>query len=148
MVIPAKAGISGSNDSRGGAETQRFWATQRREAALLPSAIDPLAVNPPRSQYSQMRTITINCEGTKSAAEIWQRYIDAAKPEGASLFGHNLDAFWDAVEHGGPGWPGEARLVFKSSSGLATIEVGGGLSLLDGLRRIANETTRTQIELA
>ncbi|WP_369405265.1 barstar family protein [Sphingomonas pruni] len=79
---------------------------------------------------------------------MWQRYIDAAKPAGAGLFGRNLDAFWDAIEHGGPGWPGEAKLVFRSSSRLAALEVGSGLSLLEGLRRIANEATQTQIELA
>jgi RNAse (barnase) inhibitor barstar len=95
-----------------------------------------------------MQTIVIDCDGAKSAAEVWQRYIDAAKPEGASLFGRNLDAFWDAIEHGGPGWPGEAKLVFRNSSRLATLEVGSGSSLLDGLRRIANEATQTRIELA
>jgi ribonuclease inhibitor len=95
-----------------------------------------------------MQTIVIDCDGAKSAAEFWQRYIDAAKPEGASLFGRNLDAFWDAIEHGGPGWPGEVKLVLRNSSELAALEVGSGLSLLDGLRRIANEATQTSIELA
>jgi len=95
-----------------------------------------------------MRTIVIDCDGAKSAADVWQRYIDAAKPDGAGLFGRNLDAFWDAIEHGGPGWPGEAKLVFRDSSRLATLEVGSGSSLLEGLRRIANEATQMRIELA
>jgi len=95
-----------------------------------------------------MQTIIIDCDGAKSAAEVWQRYIDAAKPEGAGLFGRNLDAFWDAIEHGGPGWPGETKLVFRNSSRLASLEIASGSSFLDGLRRIANEATQTQIELA
>jgi RNAse (barnase) inhibitor barstar len=95
-----------------------------------------------------MQTIVIDCDGAKSAAEVWQRYIDAAKPEGAGLFGRNLDAFWDAIEHGGPGWPGGSKLVFKDSSSLATLEIANGSSFLEGLRRIANEATQTRIELA
>lgn len=95
-----------------------------------------------------MRTIYIDCNGAKSTADFWQRYVDAIDPEDARFFGRNLDAFWDAVEGGGPGWPGEVKLVFMDSSGLAALHVGGGLSLLDGLRRIANDTTQMEIELA
>jgi ribonuclease inhibitor len=94
-----------------------------------------------------MHTIYIDCSGVKSAADFWQRYIDAAKPADADLFGRNLDAFWDAVEGGGPGWPGEARLVFTHSSDLETLRVGSGKPFLDGLRQIADEVTVTHIEL-
>lgn len=48
-----------------------------------------------------MRTIYIDREGAESADEVWQRYVDAVNPENAAVFGRNLDAFWDAVEHGG-----------------------------------------------
>ncbi|WP_414713012.1 barstar family protein [Sphingopyxis sp.] len=95
-----------------------------------------------------MRTILIDCEGVTSASDFWQRYIDAANPQGASLFGRNLDAFWDAIEHGGPGCPGKVRLVFANSAGLAAVGVVSGSPLLDGLRRIADEATRMEIELA
>lgn len=95
-----------------------------------------------------MRTIIVDCDGVKSAAELWERYIEAAKPEGASSFGRNLDAFWDAIEQGGPGWPGEVKLAFRNSRRLATLKVGSGPSLLEGLRQIANEATRVQIELS
>jgi len=63
-----------------------------------------------------MQTIYIDCAGVKSAADFWQRYIDTARPADADLFGRNLDAFWDAIEAAGPGWPGEVKLVFKHSS--------------------------------
>jgi len=95
-----------------------------------------------------MLTICIDCDGAVSAAEVWQRYVDAIAPEDARLFGRNLDAFWDAVEGGGPGWPGKVKLVFKDSAGLAAFQVASGLSMLEGLRRIANDATQTEIELA
>jgi hypothetical protein len=97
---------------------------------------------------TQMRTIYIDCSGAKSAAEVWQRYVDAIAPEDTSLFGRNLDAFWDAVEAGGPGWPGKVKLVFGGSAGLAALRLNSGLSFLDELRRIAAEATQTEIELA
>ncbi|WP_242919431.1 barstar family protein [Caulobacter sp. CCUG 60055] len=64
------------------------------------------------------------------------------------LFGRNLDAFWDAVEHQGPGWPGEVQLVFTNTAALAGLRTAGGGSLLDGLRRIAAEATRIAVRLA
>ena len=95
-----------------------------------------------------MRTIYIDCLGAKNEAQVWQRYIDAATPDGAVMFGRNLDAFWDAVECGGPGWPGDAELVFRHSATLAAIRIGNGASFLDALRQMAGEATRTKIELA
>lgn len=94
-----------------------------------------------------MRTVLVDCVGVNSAAELWQRYIDAANPEQAELFGRNLDAFWDAVEHGGPGWPGTAKLVFINSSELGRIRLKSGLSLLDGLSSLAKNASVTPIEL-
>jgi RNAse (barnase) inhibitor barstar len=94
-----------------------------------------------------MRTIHIDCSGVRSVDDLWQRYVDAAEPADAKGFGRNLDAFWDAIEGGGPGWPGEARLVFTHSSDLVALQTENGTLLLDALRRIANEATVTPIEL-
>ncbi len=95
-----------------------------------------------------MRTIYIDCFDTRSAAEFWQRYVDAVAPDDADLFGRNLDALWDAVEGGGPGWPGEVKLLFTNTAGLAAFHVGEGVSLLEGLRRIAADASHAEIELA
>lgn len=94
-----------------------------------------------------MKTIYIDCRGVTSAGELWGRYVDAAQPEGGDAFGRNLDAFWDAIEHGGPGWPGEARLVFTNSRDLAPLRLQGGSSFLDALRNIADEASQTRVEL-
>lgn len=93
-----------------------------------------------------MRTIHIDCAGVKSEGEVCQRYLDAAQPEGAGYFGCNLNAFWDAVEGGGPGWPGEAELVFTNSADL--FHLPNGRSFLKELRNIAKEATFTRVELA
>ncbi|NIJ64611.1 ribonuclease inhibitor [Sphingomonas leidyi] len=93
-----------------------------------------------------MRTIHIDCTGVTSPGAFWQRYLDAAAPEQADLFGCNLDAFWDAMEAGGPGWPGGARLVFTHSEALRPLKCRDGMSFLDALRRIATESTATRIE--
>ncbi len=95
-----------------------------------------------------MRTVYIECDGAKSAADVWQCYLDATQSDEAAMFGRNLDAFWDAIERGGPGWPGDAVLVFKGSSRLAEFDAGSGLNLLQALRWVADEATQTRIELA
>ncbi|ATQ42866.1 hypothetical protein CSW64_10805 [Caulobacter mirabilis] len=94
-----------------------------------------------------MREIIIDCAGVTSTEGFWQRYLDVAEPDGAALFGRNLDAFWDAIEHGGPGWPGEAVLVFRHSDQLAGLRTAGGGSLLDALGRIADRASRVSIRL-
>jgi RNAse (barnase) inhibitor barstar len=96
-----------------------------------------------------MHEIIIDCTGVASTDELWERYLDAAKPEHASMFGRNLDAFWDAIEGGGPGWPGEVNLTFKNSGQLAALRIRDGSgSFLDALRRIARDATALRITLA
>ena len=95
-----------------------------------------------------MRKIRIDCAGVKSEAEVWQRYLDAAaNPEGSQHFGRNLNAFWDAIQRGGPGWPGEADLTFTNTAELASLKLADGASFLEELRKIANDSTNTRIEL-
>jgi RNAse (barnase) inhibitor barstar len=94
-----------------------------------------------------MRTIIIDCAGTASQGELWRRYLEAAAPEDADRFGCNLHAFWDAVEAGGPGWPGEVALAFIHTEALRALRLADGSSFLDQLRRIAREATATRITL-
>ncbi|MDQ0250946.1 ribonuclease inhibitor [Sphingomonas kyeonggiensis] len=94
-----------------------------------------------------MQEVVIDCSGIGSTEEFWQRYLDAAKPEGAAMFGRNLDAFWDAIESGGPGWPGEVSLVFRHSAQLSGLRTSGGdASFLDALKTIADEATVVSVK--
>ncbi len=62
------------------------------------------------------------------------------------MFGRNLDAFWDAVEAGGPGCPGKVKLVFKYANHLEPLRTrDGGHSFLDMLKDIAREATVVNI---
>ncbi len=91
--------------------------------------------------------IEIDCTGVKTPDDFWQRYLDAAKPEGAQMFGRNLAAFWDAIEGGGPGWPGEVTLIFNHSRELLPLKTGSGEgSFLDALKHIAQRATVVRIE--
>jgi len=75
--------------------------------------------------------ITVDCDGVASEAEFWDRYVRATDPSGAGLFGRNLDAFWDAVDGGGPGWPGDVALVFKNVASVAVFREGRFLAALE-----------------
>jgi len=94
-----------------------------------------------------MRTITIDCAGVRTPDELWQRYLDAAQPDEAQLFGCNLDAFWDAIEAAGPGWPGNVDLVFVHSDALENLRTANGGSFRAALEKIAVEATRLRIRL-
>ena len=90
-----------------------------------------------------MQTFIIDCRGIKTEDEFWQRYIDVTNPEGRRYFGRNLDAFWDAVEGGGPGWPGECELTFTNVDALRAL----GRPFLKEFENIARDATQTKIEL-
>ena len=93
------------------------------------------------------RTVVIDCSAVTSAPEFWQLYLDIAKPRDATIFGRNLDAFWDAIQSEGPGWPGHVELAFSNSSELAAIHLANGDSLLDELKKIADQATQIPIVL-
>ncbi|MGH6615761.1 barstar family protein [Sphingomonas sp.] len=96
-----------------------------------------------------MKEVIVDCSGIISSDELWQRYIDAAQPENASMFGRNLDAFGDAVEGRGPGWPGEIMLTFKHSEQLRPLRMrGGNGSFLDALKGIADRSSVVKIDFA
>jgi RNAse (barnase) inhibitor barstar len=96
-----------------------------------------------------MRRVEIDCAGVISESAFWQRYLDDVQPDGADLFGRNLNAFWDAVEADGPGWPGDVVLVFKNSARLAALWSGDeGATFLAHLKAIATEVSVQKIIFA
>lgn len=89
-----------------------------------------------------MRQVYIDCSDVISTEEFWQRYVDVVEPRDSADFGRNLDAFWDAIEGFGPGWPGEVELVFMHSAHLSDLRLRDGKSsFLNALRTIAEETS-------
>ena len=78
----------------------------------------------------------LDCKGVSSESEFWDFYISEVRPEGADVFGRNLDAFWDALA-GGPGWPGSEEIVFQNSEHLAQLRDG---HFLNALRQIAGDS--------
>lgn len=95
-----------------------------------------------------MQVIYVECAGVQSEREFWKRYLDALKLEGADLFGCNLDALWDALEGGGPGWPGEVKIVLNNSAQLSKLEKKAGGSFLYRLSQVVNRLQHEQIVLA
>ena len=91
-----------------------------------------------------MLTFVIDCRGVASEAEFWARYVEVVQPEGVRWCGRNLDAFWDAVDKGGPGWPGECTLRFVNTHELRG---SAGGAFLEGLRVIARDATSMRISL-
>ena len=89
-----------------------------------------------------MRSFTIDCGSLKDEASFWQAYIDAVSPEGAKIFGRNLDAFWDAISGGGPGWPGECELHIVNTEPLKTFRNG---SFYKALKEMTNESKSVQL---
>ncbi|MBL8545271.1 MAG: barstar family protein [Hyphomonadaceae bacterium] len=82
-----------------------------------------------------MRTIEIDCASVRTEAEFWQRYLDIVRPQGADIFGRNLDAFDDALA-GGPGCPGEIQLRFIHTSHLKRLRAG---AFLESLKEIISD---------
>jgi RNAse (barnase) inhibitor barstar len=62
-----------------------------------------------------MAVYTIDGSNITSRSLFWDAYITVVQPEGAELFGRNLDALNDAF-WGGPGWPGDDFVLQISKS--------------------------------
>ncbi|RDD80042.1 hypothetical protein DVJ77_19410 [Dyella tabacisoli] len=84
----------------------------------------------------------VQCADVGDEAGFWQAYLDAVRPEGATSFGCNMDAFRDAILGGGPGWPGECVLRLMDFDHLRTI---GGGHLCRFLRDLAVESRHVTI---
>lgn len=88
-------------------------------------------------------TIIIDVKGVRDVKDFWERYVIATRPEKADLFGRNLDAFWDAAEGGGPGYPGKVALHFVNMSSVRTLP--NGEAFLSAFAEIATDATTTSI---
>lgn len=86
----------------------------------------------------------LDCTSVSSEAEFWELYVAELRPEGADLFGRNLDALWDAL-NGGPGWPGKGEIVLMNAEHLSPLRDG---YFLKALREIARDAELVKLTLA
>jgi RNAse (barnase) inhibitor barstar len=98
----------------------------------------------PTSEAARVRirgslpSVVVECADIRSEDDFWKRYLDAAQPQDRHLFGRNLNAFWDVIYRGGPGWPGEVEIVLHNSKALNLVRVrGNDRTLLKALMRMA-----------
>jgi len=71
-----------------------------------------------------MSTVDVDCTGVTTEEAFWDRYVYIVKPHGAEFFGRNLDAFWDAIDGGGPGFPEQDVVRFINTDDLKRIKGG------------------------
>jgi RNAse (barnase) inhibitor barstar len=84
----------------------------------------------------ELNVFTIDCARIESEEEFWRAYLTATNPEGAGLFGRNLDAFRDALS-GGPGWPGVCVMYFTNTERIQSLQSG---YFYEALLEIAHES--------
>jgi hypothetical protein len=89
----------------------------------------------------------IDCSGITTPDDLWRRYLDTVPTLDAASFGYTLDSFWDAVQWGGPGDPGECELVFTTVAALDGLRTRGGDPFLTAFRRLVSDTDRIKIRL-
>jgi RNAse (barnase) inhibitor barstar len=78
-------------------------------------------------------TYQLDCSEITFEEDFWELYLEVTRPDGAEHFGRNLDAFWDAVSGGGPGWPGECELLLTNTGNMLKLD----RRFFNGLQRIA-----------
>lgn len=89
-----------------------------------------------------MPSFTIDCSSVTDEASFWQAYVNETSPDGASIFGRNLDAFWDAISGGGPGWPGECEIHIVNTESLKTLRHG---RFYEALKEMANNSQSVRL---
>lgn len=78
----------------------------------------------------------LECSKIETPAAFWSLYVEQVVPEGSAGFGHNLDAFWDALSAGGPGFPGASILEVRN---VETLEANGHGPFVSVLEKIAQD---------
>ena len=65
--------------------------------------------------------IFINGEFCTSKKDFWNKYVAEIDTESGKYFGKNLDAFYDAITAGGPGFPGDCIIEIIGTKKLENI---------------------------
>lgn len=96
-----------------------------------------------------MHEIIIDCSNVNSVEEFWDLYLKIVKPEGDMYFGRNLDALWDALAAGGPGFPGDdvETLRLVNCNTLRSIDSGRFYNALLSISKDLTKTGKSIINL-
>jgi Barstar (barnase inhibitor) len=89
-----------------------------------------------------MQNFIIDCSQIKTETDFWKQYLFTVQPEGMEFFGRNLDAFWDALSGGGPGWTGESSVTFINTNNLKGIDAG---HFYNRLKKIEGDLVKTSL---
>ncbi|WP_367154894.1 barstar family protein [Methylomonas sp. HYX-M1] len=83
-----------------------------------------------------MTKYIIDCKDIQSKVDFWNLYLEVVDPDGAEYFGKNLDALWDALHAGGPGFPGEEECTIKVINTATLKQIEDGI-FYDHLKQIS-----------
>ena len=99
-----------------------------------------------RSRYQSVRAqlefsfdlmkYILDCASVDNISEFWDLYIEVVSPEGVEYFGRNLNALWDALHAGGPGYPGNESCTIKVINTKLLKQLDDGV-FYDGLKQVS-----------
>lgn len=91
--------------------------------------------------------IIIDCRTVKNRDAFWAAYAAAIPADSAQYFGRNLDALWDGLSAGGPGWPGERVVRLQHFAALRRIDGALAKGLEDIARDLAGERMLPRLQI-
>ena len=124
----------GEPDERSGANHGLTLRQARRNFENVGVCAEPFGANviPEQARQKFRRNVRhlsadgvciVDCVNVHDESEFWDAYVDAARPQGADVFGKNLDAFWDAI-YGGPGFTDAHAIYFINTFQVRGINSG------------------------
>ncbi len=99
------------------------------------SAWNDVLIEKERSVFTEF---IIDVQEIASVTEFWNKYVDVIDSEGIHYFGKNLDALWDALSAGGPGYPDSDNFIIRVSGSDSLKKFGNG-DFYNSLKRIEND---------
>ena len=91
--------------------------------------------------------VDIDCRAVACISDFWALYLLEVEPEGES-FGKNVDALWDALSAGGPGYPSKAKVLrLVNTDALKTLQDGEFYRKLVRIEQDLNDCGYTDISL-
>lgn len=77
--------------------------------------------------------VVLDCAQVRTPDEFWEANSGRFAISPSGRFGRNLDALWDALAGGGPGWPGNVEIEVHH---IEALEAAGHQPFVAALERI------------